>query len=115
MRTSSAFLAPLAIALAVTLTAPAADASSKRKVEGPATGYVTAESRYGPQTITAPVRVSAAGRREVRLPGGTWIECRRSCSETLRQETIDFWHIRSNPYNGGGDDGPGYFQFKWYW
>jgi hypothetical protein len=22
---------------------------------------------------------------EIRLPGGTWIECRRDCSQTLRQ------------------------------
>jgi hypothetical protein len=115
MRLSSAFQGSLAIALAASLMVAAADARSKRAVEEPAAGYVTAESRYGPQTIAAPVRISAAGRREVRLPGGTWIECRRSCSETLRQETIDFWHIRNNPYNGGGDDGPGYLRFEWRW
>jgi hypothetical protein len=110
MRISSAFLASLAVSLMV----PAADARSKRAVQEPATGYVTAESRYGPQTIAAPVRISAAGRREVRLPGGTWIECRRSCSETLRQETIDFWYIRSN-IDSSGDDGPGYLRFQWSW
>jgi hypothetical protein len=117
MRIPSALLAALAIPLAASLMAPAADARSKRRAEAEprATGYVTAESRYGSGTITAPVRISANGRREVRLPGGTWIECRRSCSETLRQETIDFWHIRSNPYNGGGDDGPGYLRFEWRW
>ena len=110
----SAFLASLAIPLAACLSIAAADARPKRAAEEPAAGYVTAESRYGPQTIAAPVRISALGRREVRLPGGTWIECRRSCSETLRQETIDFWHIRNNPYNGG-DDGPGYLRFEWGW
>jgi hypothetical protein len=114
MRISSAFLASLAVPLAVSLMVPAADARSKRAVQEPATGYVTAESRYGPQTIAAPVRISAAGRREVRLPGGTWIECRRSCSETLRQETIDFWYIRSN-IDSSGDDGPGYLRFQWSW
>ena len=100
--------------LAVTVAEQIA-ALRKRAPEEPTTGSVTAESRYSSQTITAPVRISAQGRREVRLPGGTWIECRRSCSETLRQETIDFWYIRSNPYNGGGDDGPGYLRFRWYW
>jgi hypothetical protein len=115
MRIPSAFLAAVAFPLAASLLAPAADARSKRKAEEPAAGYVTAESRYSSQTITAPVRISARGRLEVRLPGGTWIECRRSCSETLRQETIDFWYIRSNPYNAGGDDGPGYFRFQWSW
>jgi hypothetical protein len=107
--------AALAVAVIAGLMVPAADARSKRAPEDRSTGHVTAESRYGSQTITAPVRISAQGRREVRLPGGTWIECRRTCSETLRQETIDFWYIRSNPYNAGGDDGPGYLRFRWYW
>ena len=65
--------------------------------------------------LCRPVRISAQGRREVRLPGGTWIECRQTCSNTLRQETIDFWYIRSNPYYGNGDDGPGYFNFEFGW
>jgi hypothetical protein len=110
-----ALVAWLAIPVAASLMTSAAEARSKRGHEEPTVGHVTAESRYGPQTITAPVRVSAQGRREVRLPGGTWIECRRSCSETLRQETIDFWHIRTNPLNGGGLDGPGYIRFHFDW
>lgn len=114
MRISAALLASLAIPVAVGLLAPAAEAGSKRGYDEPSVGFVTAESRYGPQTITAPVRISALGRREVRLPGGTWIECRRSCSETLRQETIDFWHIRMDPGNAGRD-GPGYIRYHWYW
>jgi hypothetical protein len=112
---SLALTAVLAVPVAAGPMQPAAEARSKRALEEQAVGYVTAESRYSSQTITAPVRISAAGRREVRLPGGTWIECRRTCSETLRQETIDFWYIRSNPYNGGGDDGPGYLRYRWYW
>ena len=28
------------------------------------------------------------------MPGGTWIGCRRSCSETLRVESVDFWENR---------------------
>ncbi len=67
-------------------TAPAGRRPPQRQAAGRGRpGFVTAESRYGPQTITAPVRVSRQGRREVQLPGGTWIECRRSCSETLRR------------------------------
>ena len=54
-------------------------------------GYVTAESRFGHGTVSGPVRPARAGHYEVRLPGGTWIACRRSCSETLRVETVDFW------------------------
>jgi hypothetical protein len=91
---------------------PTADAQSRRGPYGSNEGYVTAESRYGPQTITGRARVSAQGRREVQLPGGNWIECRRSCSNTLREETIDFWAIRDRG-PGGFTDGPGYLHFRW--
>jgi hypothetical protein len=106
MRAPLAFLLS-AIPLVMSATAPA-EARALRKE--PETGYVTAVSRYGAGTITAPVRINAHGRPEVRLPGGTWIECRRSCANTLRQETIDFWYIRSS--DPSGDDGPGYFSFS---
>lgn len=55
------------------------------------TGTVTAQSQFGQGTVTGPVRIGRFGR-EVRLPGGTWEACRRSCSETLRVETVDFWY-----------------------
>jgi hypothetical protein len=58
-----------------------------------ASGYVVAESRFGHGTVSGPVRLSPTGY-EVRLPGGTWIACRRSCSETLRVESVDFWENR---------------------
>ncbi len=51
---------------------------------------VVAESRYGNGSVSGPVRQGRHGL-EVRLPGGTWVGCRRSCSETLRVETVDFW------------------------
>jgi hypothetical protein len=114
MRFSFALLASAAIPVAASLIAPA-EASGRRWPAEPKVGYVTAESRYSSATITAPVRINAQGRREVRLPGGTWIECRRTCSNTLRQETIDFWYIRSNPYYANGDDGPGYLSFEFGW
>lgn len=65
---------------------------------GPIVGYVVAESRFGHGTVSGPVRRIGTGY-EVRMPGGTWIHCRRSCSETLRVETVDFWENR-----GGGRD-----------
>jgi hypothetical protein len=114
MRVSFALLVSAAIPAAASLMVPAAGASGRRWPAEPKVGYVTAESRYSSATITAPVRINAQGRREVRLPGGTWIECRQTCSNTLRQETIDFWYIRSNPYNAG-DDGPGYLRFEFGW
>ncbi|MCL4768400.1 MAG: hypothetical protein KJZ80_19455 [Hyphomicrobiaceae bacterium] len=60
---------------------------------GPLAGYVVAESRFGHGVVTGPVRRVRTGY-EVRMPGGTWIACRRSCSETLRVETVDFWENR---------------------
>jgi hypothetical protein len=49
----------------------------------------------------------------VRLPGGTWLECGISCSDTLRRETVDFWRNHGGRPGSAGGDGPGYLQFKW--
>lgn len=75
-----------------------------------APNYVAADSRYGHGTVSGPVRAGRKGY-EVRLPGGTWIDCARSCSETLRRETVDFWESRG----GRNDpiDGPAYFRWSW--
>jgi hypothetical protein len=113
MRAPFALLLSAAIPVAAALAAPA-EAGSRPVPGEPRTGFVTAESRYGYGTVTAPVRVNAGGRREVRLPGGTWIECRRSCSNTLRQETVDFWYIRNN-VDPSGNDGPGYITLRFGW
>ena len=104
--------APMAaamLALASGALIEAAHAQSRR-APGARYVYVTAESRYSTATITAPVREGPRGRLEVRLPGGTWLECARSCSDTLRRETVDFWKDRGYPRGGG--DGPGYLNFK---
>ncbi len=61
-------------------------------------GYVIAKSRFGNGAIKARVRRSALGWT-VQLPGGQWAFCRRSCSETLRVETIDFF--QSNAAGSG--------------
>ena len=53
-------------------------------------GFVIAKSRFGNGTMRGEVRRAALGWR-VQLPGGRWVYCRRSCSETLRVETIDFF------------------------
>jgi hypothetical protein len=51
---------------------------------------VTAHSRHGNGAIDGLIR---QGRLtwEVQLPSGTWIGCRRSCEETLRVQTVDFY------------------------
>jgi hypothetical protein len=76
-------------------------------------GYVTADSRYSGQSVSGPVRRGPQGRLEVRLPGGTWLDCGISCSDTLRRQTVDFWRNHGGRPGEGGGDGPGYLQFRW--
>jgi hypothetical protein len=52
--------------------------------------YVVAVSRHGNGSVSGPIRATSTGY-EVRLPRGTWVGCRRSCAETLRVETVDFF------------------------
>jgi hypothetical protein len=52
--------------------------------------FVTAQSRFGNGSIRGRVRSEPLGL-EVELPSGHWVYCRRSCEETLRVETIDFF------------------------
>jgi hypothetical protein len=75
------------------LAATTAQAEHRARYSG-TDGVVVAESRFGHGTVSGPVRAARFGR-EVRLPGGTWEACRRSCSETLRVSTVDFWETQS--------------------
>lgn len=69
--------------------------------------YVTAEKTLGSGTVTAPVRPGRWGD-QVRLPGGTWVDCVYSCEGTLRHETVDFWDDMSHRTYS-----PGYFRFEY--
>jgi hypothetical protein len=101
-------------ALATAIITPTVAAPEQRKGLPPGVvGYVTADSRYGGQSVSGPVRRGPQGRLEVRLPGGTWLECGRSCSDTLRRETVDFWRNHGPGRGLGSGDGPGYIQFRW--
>lgn len=103
----------LAMTLAVATLAAAGPASAqlrRERVPPPAKpgSWVTAESRWGNGRVSGPVRQGRNGL-EVRLPGGSWVECVRSCSETLRKETVDFWQAHGNH---APDTGPGYFRWE---
>jgi hypothetical protein len=76
----------------------------------PRSSVVVADSRFGHGSVSGPVRRGQSGW-EVRLPRGTWVPCKRSCSEELRLATVDFWETqgRSAP-----DGGPGYFRFDFW-
>ena len=57
---------------------------------------VVAESHFGNGTVTGPVRAGDAGGLEVMLPHGTWVDCRTSCEETLRVETVDIFENKGD-------------------
>ncbi len=107
--------AVLAAAFLGAAATTAADAQSPgRGYRGAPSGqaWTTAHSRFGNGSVSAPVRPGPRGL-EVRLPGGTWIDCGRSCSNTLRMQTVDFWENQGGPQ--AKDNGPGYFRFNfWY-
>jgi len=62
--------------------------------------FVTAVSEFGNGSISGPVRWTRNGR-QVRTPGGNWLDCGRSCATTLRLATIDFWQSEQG---AGGKD-----------
>jgi hypothetical protein len=59
-------------------------------------GYVVAHSHDGNGVVRAPYRATNVGY-QVRLPHGTWVYCRTSCSETLRVNTVDVWANIDSP------------------
>jgi hypothetical protein len=73
--------------------------------------YVVAESQWGHGSIRAPIRRGPNGM-QVQLPRGTWIDCARSCSQTLRQQTVDYWESNGPQAK---DSGPGYFRWSFGW
>lgn len=90
-----------AIALALVGAGPttlltSADAEAGRLLRRAPEGNVAvAVSRFGNGTASGPVRTTNTGY-EVRLPGGTWTACRRSCSETLRVQTVDLFETNGS-------------------
>ena len=71
--------------------------------------YVVAESNFGHGTVAGPVR-RGARNFEVRLPGGTWVDCGRSCTDTLRRQSVDLWE---NIGRDAPDAGRGYLRRSW--
>lgn len=103
----------LAVAIGTLMSTGSATADPYRRDARPyqpMPAYVVAESRYGHGSVSGPVRMGRVGP-QVRLPGGNWIDCKRSCSETLRQETVDFWE---NAGHQRRDDGPGYLSLRFW-
>lgn len=85
MKASYVFLA--AALMSIGASAESADAA-RRRAASYDEGGVTAHSRFGHGSVWGAVRGTGVGP-QVQLPSGSWVYCRRSCSETLRVETVD--------------------------
>ena len=85
---------------AIFFAGQAAQAASANRKDG--YGSVTAHSRYGNPSRTAPVRRGRFGP-EVDLGNNTWVHCEAGdCAHTLRRQKIDFWEtIREEGRSGG--------------
>ncbi len=100
-----AILLPVVAVVVALLTVTAAAPSNASGIHRLRSNYtpgevITAHSRFGNGSIRSVVRPRRWGW-QVKLPSsGNWTDCRRSCEETLRVQTVD--------YNEGGnsiDDG----------
>ncbi len=67
-------------------------------------GFVVTESWGGSDEVFGRVRPWLGGA-QVQLPGGSWEDCIRSCAETLRVNTVDFWDTQEEPSGVGGERG----------
>ncbi len=88
-------LALAAITAMMSISSPVDAGFRNRLAEDLNKGYVIARSRFGNGSQRGAVRPARYGH-QVQLPSGSWVNCRRSCSETLRVETVDFWEGRIN-------------------
>ena len=89
------------IALAITLLAFLVFAlwyqrAHPRVITG--TGQITVTSRrppYQSMTLqTRDVRINAVSFKEVKLPGGTWIDCSGDCRQAARDASTDIWEAQ---------------------
>ncbi|MEQ1697395.1 MAG: hypothetical protein ABL901_16305 [Hyphomicrobiaceae bacterium] len=60
------------------------------------TGVFTFKDRHGTVLMFPKRVVAVAGfeTTEVQLPGGTWIDCRGDCAETIKAEHTEFWETQ---------------------
>lgn len=90
----------VALTLAGAMPADAARAKKKGKQARALPATVVAVGRSRPEVVVGRVRMGRWGP-EVRLPGGSWIDCKGDCRETLREETVDWWERQENKGSTG--------------
>ena len=92
----------IAALLAVSAMPSPSDALGRRLRANYEPGEViTAHSHYGNGSVRSVVRPGRYGW-QVRLPHGTWVDCRRSCEETLRVQTVDIFGDGDTTLSNGG-------------
>ena len=93
MKTYRIAFAALAAGSALAASALSAEAARHRTYHRGGGGEgVIATSRFGNGSVGGAVRGTSVGP-QVQLPSGSWVYCRRSCSETLRVETVDLHEV----------------------
>lgn len=101
---------PIAAFAAGFLVATAVSVLAQPRYRDRAPESVVAESHYGHGRAIGAVRPGGRGGWQVRLPGGTWVDCGRSCTDTLRRQSVDLWE---NIGKDGPDQGRGYLSRSW--
>ncbi|MEJ2117329.1 MAG: hypothetical protein P8Y67_01045 [Alphaproteobacteria bacterium] len=57
--------------------------------------HIYVESDYGSRRVSVPVRHTRMGD-QVKLPGGSWVDCEVTCEYTVRRLSVDFWEDQQN-------------------
>jgi hypothetical protein len=76
---------------ALTVLSAAAFVPSAGAIEGNLGSIKVCSKTQASKCTSGPVRVTDVGK-QVRLPGGTWVDCAGDCREKLRIKTVDFWY-----------------------
>ena len=63
--------------------------------------HVTVKSHYSNGTVVAASR-KRGNHYEVRLPGGSWLDCAGDCREEYRRKWLDLRETRNERSSGGG-------------
>lgn len=101
MRAKMLAMVPLVAALLTTAATSPSDASFRRLRSNYTPGEViTAYSRFGNGSVSSVVRPAQWGW-QVKIPRGAWTYCRRSCEETLRVQTVDYYEGGNSIDDGG--------------
>ena len=105
MKTTLGVVALVALTFGTTGQSLAGQGYDRYDEAAPGYAHITAYASNGGKSVTAPVRAGRWGD-EVKIPGGTWVACEKTCEYTLRRLTVDFWDAQTDRFVS-----PGYFRY----